>query len=92
MITRRSAGLPSLITGILTAAPEGALFERVISDLKIEAVQEGQDQNIEGSHLPQVHALNCLKDIFTNTKLALVSEPYVAEGLSLAASRLESRV
>ncbi|GME31296.1 Armadillo-like helical [Neofusicoccum parvum] len=92
MITRRSAGLPSLITGILTAAPESALFERVISDLKIEAVQEGQDSNIEGSHLPQVHALNCLKDVFTNTKLALVSEPHLAEGLSLAASRLESKV
>ncbi|EKG10898.1 Armadillo-like helical [Macrophomina phaseolina MS6] len=92
MITRRSAGLPSLITGILTAAPDSALFERVIDDLQAEAAQEGQDKNIEGSNLPQVHALNCLKDIFTNTKLALASEPYVAEGLSLAASRLESKV
>lgn len=92
MITRRSAGLPSLITGILTAAPESTLFERVINDLKVEAVQEEQDKNIEGSHLPQVHALNCLKDVFTNTKLALASEPYVAEGLSLAGSRLESKV
>ncbi|KAL1643907.1 hypothetical protein SLS58_004581 [Diplodia intermedia] len=92
MITRRSAGLPSLITGILSAAPESALFARVIDDLKTEAVQNEQDKNIEGSHLPQVHALNCLKDVFTNTKLAVVSEPYVAEGLSLAASRLESKV
>ncbi|OJD36189.1 heat repeat protein [Diplodia corticola] len=92
MITRRSAGLPSLITGILSAAPESTLFARVIGDLKAEAVQEEQDKNIEGSHLPQVHALNCLKDVFTNTKLAFVSEPYVAEGLSLAASRLESKV
>ncbi|KKY23312.1 putative heat repeat protein [Diplodia seriata] len=92
MITRRSAGLPSLITGILSAAPESALFARVIDDLKAEAVQNEQDKNIEGSHLPQVHALNCLKDVFTNTKLAVVSEPYVAEGLSLAASRLESKV
>ncbi|KAB2578407.1 Uncharacterized protein DBV05_g3058 [Lasiodiplodia theobromae] len=92
MITRRSAGLPSLITGILSAAPESTLFARVISDLQAEAVQEGQDKNIEGSHLPQVHALNCLKDVFTNTKLALASEPYVAEGLSLAGGRLESKV
>ncbi|KAF2085259.1 hypothetical protein K490DRAFT_46993 [Saccharata proteae CBS 121410] len=92
MITRRSAGLPSLITGILVASPEGALFERVMQDLIAEAIAEGRDTTTDGSHLPQVHALNCLKDIFIHTKLGQASEAYMAEGLSLAASRLESKV
>ncbi|KAF2144155.1 uncharacterized protein K452DRAFT_316890 [Aplosporella prunicola CBS 121167] len=92
MITRRSAGLPSLITGICCAAPEGPLFERIMRDLKYEASQEGENSNIDGSHLPQVHALNCLKDVFTNTRLAQPSEPHIGEALSLAGSRLESNV
>ncbi|KAK7544770.1 putative death-receptor fusion protein-domain-containing protein [Phyllosticta citribraziliensis] len=93
MITRRSAGLPSLVTGILSAAPEGPLFNRVMGDLEAEASNEPtENANIDGSHLPQVHALNCLKDVFTNTKLSQVSEPHMGEGLSLAASKLESNV
>ncbi|KAK8237864.1 putative death-receptor fusion protein-domain-containing protein [Phyllosticta capitalensis] len=93
MITRRSAGLPSLITGILSAAPEGPLFDRVMRDLKTEAAKEPtENANIDGSHLPQVHALNSLKDVFTNTTLSKASEPHMGEALSLAASRLESNV
>ncbi|KAK7510564.1 putative death-receptor fusion protein-domain-containing protein [Phyllosticta citriasiana] len=93
MITRRSAGLPSLVTGILSAAPEGPLFDKVVGDLKSEASNEPtENANIDGSHLPQVHALNCLKDVFTNTKLSRVSEPHMGEGLSLAASKLESNI
>lgn len=62
-------------------------------DLKTEAAKEPtENANIDGSHLPQVHALNSLKDVFTNTTLSKASEPHMGEALSLAASRLESNV
>ena len=40
--------------------------------------------------LPQVHALNCLKDIFTDARFGLSTEKYVADALETAASCLES--
>ncbi|KAJ9639502.1 hypothetical protein H2199_006537 [Coniosporium tulheliwenetii] len=91
-ITRRSAGMPALITGVLSADPEGPLFRRAMDDLRAEAQLEGRQANIQETHLPQVHAMNCLKDIYTNTKLGQSSEPYLTSGLDLAASRLESDV
>ena len=42
--------------------------------------------------LPQVHALNCLKDIFTDSRFGLSTEIYVADTLDIAASCLESQM
>lgn len=42
--------------------------------------------------LPQVHALNCLKDIFTDARFGLRAETYVATSLEIAASCLESHM
>ena len=42
--------------------------------------------------LPQVHALNSLKDIFTDARFGLCVEVYVANGLEIAASCLESHM
>ena len=44
------------------------------------------------SSLPQVHALNCLKDIFTDARFGLSTEIYVADALEIAASCLESQM
>lgn len=41
------------------------------------------------SRLPQVHALNCIKDIFTNTSLGTATEPHMAKTLELAADCLQ---
>lgn len=92
-ITRRSAGIPSLITGILSANPSGELFTRGMTDLQsiarapIRSSAGGQE-----SRLPQVHALNCLKDIFMSSKLGQSAEPYVADGLDIAVCSLESQM
>jgi len=48
--------------------------------------------SFEGLDLPQVHALNCMKDIYTNTKLGPHSEVHLPEGLDLAALCLESKM
>jgi hypothetical protein len=51
---------------------------------------EAQSTNIEESRLPQVHALNCIKEIFTTSKLSVASEAYIGQGLELAAKTLNS--
>ncbi|KAI9815450.1 MAG: hypothetical protein M1827_002584 [Pycnora praestabilis] len=93
-VTRRSAGIPSLITGILAANQTAGLLNRVIADLYAEArvpvCEEPADK--EAIKLPQVHALNCLKAIFTSTKLGPSSEPYVADALELAVGFFDSTV
>jgi hypothetical protein len=40
--------------------------------------------------LPQVHALNCLKDVFANSRLGPCSEQYLAETLELSVKCLGS--
>ena len=46
----------------------------------------------DGSNLPQVHALNCIKDIFKSSYLSKRAEPYLTESLQLAATSLRSEV
>jgi hypothetical protein len=75
--------------GILSARPEGRLFDLAIKDLvKIAATPSAKHQN--GDVLPQVHALNCLRLIFTTAHLGDRSEPYVIDILSLAGECLAS--
>ncbi|PLB40291.1 THADA/TRM732 family protein [Aspergillus candidus] len=92
-LTRRSAGLPALATGILTSQPGGPLFKQVMEDLHeishLPVEHNPDEQNIP---LPQVHAMNCLKDIFTNTKLGPYTEPFIMPGLTLSAERLGSPI
>ncbi|KAF3051190.1 hypothetical protein E8E11_011182 [Didymella keratinophila] len=93
-ITRRSAGIPTLMASIIAAEPEASskLLGRAMKDLIKEASVEAQHTNIEESRLPQVHALNCIKEIFTTSKLSVASEAYIAQGLELAAKTLNSNI
>ncbi|KAF1847315.1 HEAT repeat protein-like protein [Cucurbitaria berberidis CBS 394.84] len=93
-ITRRSAGIPALMSGILAAEPQvgSKLFPRAMRDLVTEASVEAKSENIEESRLPQVHALNCIKEIFTTSKLSVASEPYIGQALELAAKTLNSNI
>lgn len=82
------------MTGIVAAdqQPDGVLFIRAMKDLTLAASSDAESANIEESRLPQVHALNCIKDIFTSSKLSTVSEAYIGEGLNLAARTLNSHM
>ncbi|KAE8356377.1 putative death-receptor fusion protein-domain-containing protein [Aspergillus coremiiformis] len=92
-LTRRSAGLPALATGILSSNPGGPLFQEVIKELlEISHLPVQQDNDTQEMELPQVHALNCLKDIFTNTKLGAHTEPFIMSALNLSAEQLGSPV
>lgn len=92
-LTRRSAGLPALATGILSSNPGGPLFQEVIKELlEISHLPVQQDNDTQDMELPQVHALNCLKDIFTNTKLGAHTEPFIMPALNLSAEQLGSPI
>ncbi|PYH49144.1 THADA/TRM732 family protein [Aspergillus saccharolyticus JOP 1030-1] len=92
-LTRRSAGLPALVVGILSSKPGGPLFQQVIQELHdISHLPAEQDKTRQDTPLPQVHAMNCLKDIFTNTKLGPHTEPFIMPALHLSAERLGSPI
>ena len=82
--------MPSLITSILSADPDDPLFNKAMHDLFAEASKNTNSSDGKEGQLPQVHALNCLKDIYKSTHLGSQSEVHVDRGLDLAAHQLES--
>lgn len=48
------------------------------------------DKGQNMTKLPQVHAMNCLKDIFTSTKLKQCTEAFVMPALVMSAECLDS--
>ena len=92
-LTRRSAGLPAIITGVLAASPGSPFFKDALLDLQAIAdgpLSDGED--LGDARLPQVHALNCLKDIFTDARFGTGTEEFMGDTLEIAASCLESHV
>ncbi|KAK0823527.1 hypothetical protein LTR73_008430 [Friedmanniomyces endolithicus] len=89
--TRRSAGLPSLLCGILIADTDGQLLKQTFADLESIARDEIAPDAVQEGSLPQVHAMNCLKDVLKNSRLGENSEQYVPVALRLAADALQSR-
>ncbi|KAF2434532.1 hypothetical protein EJ08DRAFT_470303 [Tothia fuscella] len=90
--TRRSAGIPSLVVGLLSAEPGGPLFIQAMRELLSEALAPLHQDTRYGDSLPQVHAMNCLKAIFTSTVLGPSSEPYIISGLDIAGDCLSSNI
>jgi hypothetical protein len=90
--TRRSAGLPSLLCGILVADKSGGLLSRAFTDLEAIARKDVDAASAEEGSLAQVHAMNCLKDILKNTRLGEQTQHYVPTALQLAADALRSEV
>ncbi|KAJ4420130.1 hypothetical protein N0V82_004577 [Gnomoniopsis sp. IMI 355080] len=90
--TRRSAGIPSLMTGILTSNTDSPSFQSVIRTLQRIAAEPARVTETDGSNLPQVHAFNCLKEIFKSSLLSKHAELYLSECLELATSSLKSEV
>lgn len=82
-----------MITSILAAYPGGTFFDNVILDLQaIADTPVPHTPGIEELRLAQVHALNCMKDVFTSTFLGPATEPHLATTLEIAIECLESDV
>ncbi len=80
-----------MLTGILVAYPSGSFFDDVILDLQsIADAPTKVAASLAELRLPQVHALNCLKDIFTNSRFGVSTEGHVDLCLGIAVSSLEN--
>lgn len=88
-ITRRSAGVPYLITAILTSYHE--LMEGTFKELiRISRLPIGVIEN--NINLPQVNAFNCIKVLFIDSNLSDYSIYYVDRSLELALNAISSPV
>lgn len=79
-----------MITSILNAYPEGDFFDTVMRDLQGIADSAPVKDGGASVQLPQVHAFNCLKDIFTESKFGDSVEPHMSIFLEIAVRGLES--
>lgn len=90
--TRRSAGIPSLIAAVLSANATSPSFDEVYGTLEEIGKKSVRMSETDGSNLPQVHALNSLREIFRSSLLSKKAEGYLARTLHLAATSLKSEV
>ncbi|ROV99157.1 hypothetical protein VMCG_06652 [Cytospora schulzeri] len=90
--TRRSAGIPALITGLLASNASSPSFQEVIRTLQEIAQKPARVSETDGSNLPQVHAFNCLKEVFKSSLLSKKAELYLPECLQLATNSLKAEV
>lgn len=84
-----------MMTGVLSANATNPSFEQVMSKLMEIASQEARVTETDGSNLPQVHAYNCLKEIFKSSYLTAIgnkSEKFLPQCLELAANGLKSEL
>jgi hypothetical protein len=84
-----------MMTGVLSANAAKPSFEQVMSELMAIASQEARVTETDGSNLPQVHAYNCLKEIFKSSFLTSIgnkSEKFLPQCLELAANGLKSEL
>ncbi|KAF3769930.1 hypothetical protein M406DRAFT_246934 [Cryphonectria parasitica EP155] len=90
--TRRSAGIPALITGILASNADNPSFQKVMNKLQEISAIPASVSETDGSNLPQVHAFNCLKEVFKSSLLSKNAEVYLPQCLQLATNSLKSEV
>ncbi|TKX22999.1 hypothetical protein C1H76_4738 [Elsinoe australis] len=89
--TRRSAGLPAMLAGLLASTSDSSpLFSEAIGDLTKIASGPIVTENTDHQALPQVHALNCLREVFKHSRLGQRSEKYIPEALQLSGICLTS--
>ena len=65
-------------------------FDRVMAELMTLAGQPPGSTDTDDMNVFQVHALNCIKEIFKSTTLGKRSERYIAQGLELAVESMKS--
>lgn len=85
LVTRRSAGLPLLVTSILSSAPQH--LDDVFEELITMALTPVTDP--DALELPQVHAFNCIRAIILDGRLEHPAD-HVTRALELAFGTFES--
>ena len=80
------------MTGILSSNAQKPAFEGVMDELKVLARRPVKLSKLDETNLPQVHAMNCLKEIFKSSTLGKRSESHIADCLQIAADSLNSEM
>ncbi|XP_066282258.1 tRNA (32-2'-O)-methyltransferase regulator THADA-like [Branchiostoma lanceolatum] len=96
-ITRRSAGLPLLVQAITASEPRGnyrPLLSRAVQVLLTTAQlplshDQGEDHTVD---IPQVHALNVLRALFSDSTLGSAMLGHISDAVILAISGFSSPV
>ncbi|KHJ32931.1 putative heat repeat protein [Erysiphe necator] len=88
--TRRSAGIPSIITAIISAIPRSGFEDAIVKLLQI--AKTNTNSNLDQERLPQVHALNSLKEIFKSVTTSAKVGPYISGCLEVVGLCLNSQV
>lgn len=94
-ITRRSAGLPYLIIGVLASEVDNSrplLASTFFRFIEIAMLPIASSKEGEKLDLPQVHALNCMKHLFTDARVSQAVVPFIGTGLELAVSCFGSEI
>lgn len=93
-VSRRSGGLPFLITGVLNAFKKSGQIEEPLEHVIRELTNYTQiplrDEDRAKTGFPQVHAFNCIKHLFLDSVLFSSAKKYLNETLSLALDNIES--
>lgn len=90
--TRRSAGIPALITGILSASSKELTFDAIMNKLQAMARAPVFDTGKDEVQLSQVHAMNSLKDIFKSATLGKKADSYITNCFQIAADSMKSNI
>lgn len=91
-VTRRSGGIPSLLAVILaTESKERPLLNHAFTVL-MRIASTPIDEHQDKVDLPQVNAFNCIKTIFTESKLSDACEQYAAQALALSLTNFDSDI
>lgn len=78
------------MTSILSANADRPAFNDVMTELASLSRRPVELSEKDETNLPQVHAMNCLKEIFKSSTLGKKAESHIAECLQLAADSLSS--
>ncbi|GJQ88097.1 hypothetical protein Trydic_g13108 [Trypoxylus dichotomus] len=80
--TRRSAGLPFMIQGIIITEPKSLGNENFHSCMKtlLNIASNTSEQNVKS----RIHAMNILRSLYRNNQLGELVSQYIAEGVIIA--------
>ncbi|SZF06009.1 unnamed protein product [Blumeria hordei] len=89
--TRRSAGIPSILTAIMSVMAKNDFEKTFIKLLKISE-NETQYLGVDQEQLPQVHALNCLKEVIKSTSTSSKVNAHISDSFEVVGKNIGSPI
>lgn len=94
-LTRRSAGLPAMFAAAIDPTDKAKFtvcFQALVGKAVEKVIVVESNKTEDKLRLPQVHALNCIKEIMTSSRFRVLTEPLVIFTLNLAADCMTSKI